>query len=175
MGSEMCIRDRAGAAARDIALMYHDHDADECAEVEALLSGPSPRAHVPPESVPMCRICLSEDTTPGDRLLAPCRCKGTARHVHASCLDRWRSVSTRRDSMIACDQCRTPYKLRASATARLLASPLQHTATALLLLFIMIVLGGMAGSILLERHQPELFDGTHPYLCLLYTSDAADE
>lgn len=153
--------------------MYHDHDADECAQVEALLSGPPPRAHAPPESVHMCRICLSEDTAPGDRLLAPCRCKGTARYVHASCLDRWRSVSMRRDSVIACDQCRTPYKLRASATARLLASPLQHTATALLLLFIVIVLGGVAGSILLERHQPELFDGTHPYLVQSLSLSAA--
>lgn len=37
-----------------------------------------------------CRICLgSEACEDSDPLLAPCRCQGTIKHVHLSCLRRW--------------------------------------------------------------------------------------
>nr|GMC73026.1 E3 ubiquitin-protein ligase MARCH8 [Ipomoea batatas] len=38
---------------------------------------------------PLCRICLD---TEGEDLIAPCRCKGTQKYVHRSCLDNWRST-----------------------------------------------------------------------------------
>ena len=54
--------------------------------VEAMLGGKegdavgaaahgSPRSESPAPRV--CRICFSDETTPPDRLLSPCRCKGT--------------------------------------------------------------------------------------------------
>ena len=35
-----------------------------------------------------CRICLSEDE-PGNPLISPCKCSGTMRFIHASCLQEW--------------------------------------------------------------------------------------
>ncbi|RRT74374.1 hypothetical protein B296_00029458 [Ensete ventricosum] len=39
-----------------------------------------------------CRICLENESFPGDELISPCMCKGTQQFVHRSCLDHWRSV-----------------------------------------------------------------------------------
>jgi hypothetical protein len=72
------------------------------------------------EDVPQCRICLDNEgphhdlycflqflrdliylvishfisyqLQVGDNLIAPCRCKGTQKYVHRSCLDNWRST-----------------------------------------------------------------------------------
>ncbi|XP_039771842.1 uncharacterized protein LOC120639614 isoform X4 [Panicum virgatum] len=45
--------------------------------------------HLVIQDVPQCRICLDNE---GDDLIAPCRCKGTQKYVHRSCLDNWRST-----------------------------------------------------------------------------------
>ncbi|XP_020408990.1 zinc finger, C3HC4 type family protein isoform X2 [Zea mays] len=45
--------------------------------------------HLVIQDVPQCRICLDSE---GDDLIAPCRCKGTQKYVHRSCLDNWRST-----------------------------------------------------------------------------------
>ncbi|XP_062218120.1 uncharacterized protein LOC133918311 isoform X3 [Phragmites australis] len=45
--------------------------------------------HLVVQDVPQCRICLDNE---GDDLIAPCRCKGTQKYVHRSCLDNWRST-----------------------------------------------------------------------------------
>ncbi|WFD34334.1 hypothetical protein MCUN1_001173 [Malassezia cuniculi] len=147
-------------------------DAIEREQVEAILSAPAVY-----ESGPTCRICFSDEVEPGDRMIAPCRCRGTAKQfVHASCLDRWRLSSARRESVIQCDQCRTPYKQSATFAVRLLASPLQYIVSAILLLLIAIFVSGAVGSVLLWRNQPELFDGTHPFhvQSLSYTGSVAD-
>lgn len=34
----------------------------------------------------MCRICFGED---GDKYVSPCKCSGTMKWVHQSCLDAW--------------------------------------------------------------------------------------
>ena len=36
-----------------------------------------------------CRICLSEQSTPNDPLISPCRCAGTMRFIHLNCLKEW--------------------------------------------------------------------------------------
>ncbi|KAG8172894.1 hypothetical protein JTE90_010261 [Oedothorax gibbosus] len=42
---------------------------------------------------PMCRICYNGPSR--ERLLKPCKCKGTIKNVHRSCLERWlESTST---------------------------------------------------------------------------------
>ncbi|GJM90127.1 hypothetical protein PR202_ga06377 [Eleusine coracana subsp. coracana] len=45
--------------------------------------------HLVIQDIPQCRICLDNE---GDDLIAPCRCKGTQKYVHRSCLDNWRST-----------------------------------------------------------------------------------
>ncbi|GIY43729.1 e3 ubiquitin-protein ligase MARCH3 [Caerostris extrusa] len=39
------------------------------------------------ESNPMCRICYNGPSR--ERLLRPCKCKGTIEYVHRHCLERW--------------------------------------------------------------------------------------
>jgi len=36
-----------------------------------------------------CRFCLEEAETPENPLIEPCNCKGSARFIHAICLNRW--------------------------------------------------------------------------------------
>jgi len=47
-----------------------------------------------------------------DGFIAPCRCDGSMRWVHRSCLRIWRTSSPRRDSFFKCEQCFTSYKFK---------------------------------------------------------------
>ena len=40
----------------------------------------------------MCRICHCEETS-SVRLIMPCDCSGTLRHVHEACLSKWLKIS----------------------------------------------------------------------------------
>lgn len=63
----------------------------------------------------ICRICFDgpNDESLG-KLIAPCRCRGTMKFVHSACLTRWRALSTRQSSVVACDQCGAAYRFRKS-------------------------------------------------------------
>ncbi|KDN39323.1 hypothetical protein K437DRAFT_276053 [Tilletiaria anomala UBC 951] len=68
----------------------------------------------------ICRICFegagskNEKGKDMGRLISPCKCKGTMKFIHSSCLDSWRRFSSRSSSAIACDQCGAPYRFRKS-------------------------------------------------------------
>lgn len=34
----------------------------------------------------MCKMCLFENSLPGNPLISPCKCKGTMQYVHLLCL-----------------------------------------------------------------------------------------
>jgi E3 ubiquitin-protein ligase DOA10 len=36
-----------------------------------------------------CKICLSDETSPDNILLSPCKCKGSCELVHMGCLKVW--------------------------------------------------------------------------------------
>ena len=36
-----------------------------------------------------CRICLQSEVTQNDELRAPCKCEGSVKYVHLSCLKKW--------------------------------------------------------------------------------------
>lgn len=36
-----------------------------------------------------CKICLGQESSPEDPLVAPCHCKGSVQYIHVECLDRW--------------------------------------------------------------------------------------
>ena len=82
---------------------------------------PSSRPAAPPPAE--CRICFSG--ADAGRLFSPCLCRGTMRHVHVACLDRWRVASARRGnaSWRRCDQCGFEYVLRRGRWAAALESP----------------------------------------------------
>ncbi|KAL3699643.1 hypothetical protein R1sor_017665 [Riccia sorocarpa] len=59
---------------------------------------------------PQCRICLEPE---GDDLIAPCRCRGTQKYVHRSCLDNWRAAKEG-FAFAHCTECRSAFHLRAN-------------------------------------------------------------
>ena len=46
---------------------------------------PSPNEN----EVQACRICLSEEQSPDNPLISPCKCSGTMRFIHLQCLREW--------------------------------------------------------------------------------------
>lgn len=53
-----------------------------------------------------CRFCLGTgDNSPTDPLIAPCLCKGSAKYVHRSCLDQWRSLHHHDKAFTHCGTC----------------------------------------------------------------------
>jgi len=66
--------------------------------------------HLVTQDGPQCRICLDNE---GDDLIAPCRCKGTQKYVHRSCLDNWRSTKEG-FAFSHCTECRATFLLRAN-------------------------------------------------------------
>ncbi|KAF4672789.1 hypothetical protein FOL47_011368 [Perkinsus chesapeaki] len=40
------------------------------------------------EAAPVCRICFDEGSRE-DKLLRPCDCRGSVKHIHRSCLEKW--------------------------------------------------------------------------------------
>ena len=61
-----------------------------------------------------CRFCFDVGSET-EQLIAPCRCCGTARYVHASCLDRWRCSARSERAFSECLECLATYQLRLAA------------------------------------------------------------
>lgn len=64
--------------------------------------------NLPETSALSCRICLGEDTI--DNLLVPCRCSGSMKYVHYSCLVTWMQETTNEESKIKCEICNVEYQ-----------------------------------------------------------------
>ncbi|WFD08453.1 hypothetical protein MVES1_003829 [Malassezia vespertilionis] len=141
-------------------------DCSDAKQVEALLCGSNTNDIPRNTPGPVCRICLDGFAREGvpERILSPCRCKGTMKYVHEDCLDQWRAFSSRPSSAIACDQCGAEYKFRPTLWMRLLTSRVFMWITTLLLYVVVIITVGMLGSQLMSRYQPELFDQMHPFV-----------
>lgn len=151
--------------------MHHEGESDslDAQQVEAILLGTPVRgveasadAPVPWHRRRSCRICFDTDLPEGDRWIAPCRCKGTMKYVHASCLDEWRARSRRSNSSMSCDQCGTPYRMRATHCTRLVSSRWLRCAVTVLLFFVLTHLLGTIVHVALRRYEPAMFVGPHP-------------
>ena len=57
----------------------------------------------------LCRICL-DDSDPHKKLIVPCRCSGTQKYVHESCLSRWRETQFSLRDVDKCEICLYNYK-----------------------------------------------------------------
>lgn len=89
---------------------------DEVTAVAQELPGPD---HT--NLTPCCRICFdSEESVETGRLFAPCRCTGSMRHVHVSCLNQWRAASTDESSYYRCNVCHYEYRTQRARMAVLL-------------------------------------------------------
>ncbi|KAG0559511.1 hypothetical protein M758_10G107100 [Ceratodon purpureus] len=96
--------ERSTMPLEDVLLVQiHRAGTSKDGEIDALMSDP-----------PQCRICL--DSEGDEELIAPCRCKGTQKYVHRSCLDHWRAVKEG-FAFAHCTECRTMFHLRANMPA----------------------------------------------------------
>jgi hypothetical protein len=59
---------------------------------------------------PQCRICLENDSP--WNLIAPCKCNGSIKWVHRTCVDQWRGTQSKRRRFTECQQCKSKYKLQ---------------------------------------------------------------
>lgn len=73
------------------------------------------------DSEKTCRICFSPSTLE-DRLISPCKCRGTSKWIHLSCLTQWRLRSRNNKSFYQCDQCHYRYSFRRTQFAEVLLS-----------------------------------------------------
>lgn len=55
-----------------------------------------------------CRICLEEESDL-DSLISPCRCSGTSKYVHKTCLQRWRYQDVNSPGFYRCMECNEEY------------------------------------------------------------------
>ncbi|CAG8556672.1 2896_t:CDS:1 [Acaulospora morrowiae] len=75
-----------------------------------------------------------------DRLISPCKCKGSLEYVHLSCLNKWRNNPVRHDASYRCEVCKYEYKFYRPRLAKIVESPLfLHTMTATV--FILVIYG----------------------------------
>lgn len=56
----------------------------------------------------LCRICLESESS-DNLLIHPCKCTGSVRHVHESCLKAWLSSRDQDLTLAQCELCRTPF------------------------------------------------------------------
>ena len=56
------------------------------------------------------------------RLISPCRCRGTMKFVHLSCLNSWRYASPNAKSVYQCDQCGYRYNFNRTQYAAFVGS-----------------------------------------------------
>ena len=56
-----------------------------------------------------CRICLESELESDEPFINPCRCRGTSKWVHLSCLNRWRNEGININAQTHCAECKTEY------------------------------------------------------------------
>ena len=106
---------------------------DDSPEEEELQAPEPERLFTPPPQPnreKTCRICLSgqEEGTSFSyvlitgRLISPCRCRGTMKFVHLSCLNSWRYSSPNAKSVYQCDQCKYKYDFNRTKYAAIIGS-----------------------------------------------------
>ncbi|KAG5471410.1 hypothetical protein LSCM1_01496 [Leishmania martiniquensis] len=88
-------------------------DAAPTAGEPAVVSAPTkaPPEEQEEEDEQFCRICREgSDVAP---LIVPCACTGSVRFVHATCLDRWRIESAKRNlaNVNHCEICKEPFRV----------------------------------------------------------------
>ena len=63
------------------------------------------------EDEKICRICFEEETD-NNKLIRPCKCKGTQRYIHYNCLMTWIQLNiTNPNKRDFCDICKYKFKI----------------------------------------------------------------
>lgn len=64
----------------------------------------------PQNELPQCRFCLEEGTI--EEFITPCKCEGTSRFVHESCLRRWQTEALCYEHSLVCQVCRSCFTVK---------------------------------------------------------------
>ena len=60
----------------------------------------------------LCRFCLETRESSNEELVAPCKCSGTVKYLHTSCLKKWVSNEEQYiDTRLTCNMCETRYSV----------------------------------------------------------------
>ncbi|WWD06973.1 hypothetical protein V865_005070 [Kwoniella europaea PYCC6329] len=104
-----------------------------------------------------CRICFSgpeEEETLG-RMISPCLCTGSMRHVHVKCLNAWRGTGTNAKAHLECPQCHYRYQLRRTVISGLATSrPILLLSTIITFSLLTLLLGEILH--LMLHHSPTI-------------------
>jgi hypothetical protein len=71
------------------------------------MPAPQPLAMQDASQAKICRICLDG----GAPFISPCRCRGSAKYVHRTCLDEWRAQQSVPLAFTHCSVCRFEYEV----------------------------------------------------------------
>lgn len=84
----------------------------------AVLESPSPLLVESLDMYAQCRFCLED--APVASLVAPCRCTGTSKFVHESCLRMWQEQlgGAEDERALVCQSCRVPFNLAPQVVSR---------------------------------------------------------
>ncbi|TXT04950.1 hypothetical protein VHUM_04033 [Vanrija humicola] len=109
----------------------------------------APRGKEPETEEKQCRICLGgvEDEEEMGRLISPCLCTGSMRHVHVKCINQWRGTGPNAVSGSECPQCSHQYRIQRTLIFGLATSK-KILALVTLVLFTFLTL--VAGQVLLR-------------------------
>jgi hypothetical protein len=105
---------------------------------------PQPPVEEPEES--QCRICFGgvDEEPDCGRLISPCLCSGSIRHVHVGCIQRWRGTGRNKKAFMECSQCGFRYRLRRTRILGLASSkPLLVVTSVALFLTLALLVGSI--------------------------------
>lgn len=57
----------------------------------------------------VCRFCLHNYEDKNDPFTTPCKCTGSVKYVHRSCIQRWRYSAPLPEHRVKCQLCHAPY------------------------------------------------------------------
>lgn len=78
------------------------------------------------QEIKVCRYCF-DDETENNPLIAPCKCKGSAKYIHEDCLNNWISQLIQGNMEKRCEVCKYVFKLEVTTKSK--CDPMETLAT----------------------------------------------
>lgn len=135
----------------EISNMINSNETDK-GEIKSIISGNNDNLDTSEDI--FCRICYENDSK--EKLYNPCKCDGSIKWIHKSCLDKWRDISGKDK----CTQCNYQYiynKKYKYSFYKYLDNKLFSKILTFLFLIVSIIFTGLISKFLLKRLNPNRF------------------